>query len=99
MKLQRFQRRGFQFSLTFANGDHIVLDLAPLVGKQVSESHLNTARIDAEWGCLEFCEGAIDIEPLTLYRYALKHGVFKRQGKISEMPPNSSQTNFPLAQK
>ena len=31
---------------------------------------LNTAQLNKDWGCLEFNDGAVDIEPKTLYRYA-----------------------------
>jgi hypothetical protein len=32
---------------------------------------LNTGEIDPEWGCLQFQQGSVDIEPSTLYRYAM----------------------------
>nr|VFJ70999.1 MAG: Protein of unknown function (DUF2442) [Candidatus Kentron sp. FW] len=70
MKLQRFQNTGFQFSLLFADGKTVLADLQPLIGAHVSKEDLASARIDPDWGCLEFCDGAVDIEPATLYRYA-----------------------------
>ena len=39
----------------------------------VFENDLDSARIDAERGCLEFCDGAVDIDPATLYAYAQHH--------------------------
>jgi hypothetical protein len=41
-----------------------------LVGQHVSHDALNTPRIDPEWGCLEFNDGQVDVEPKTLYRFA-----------------------------
>jgi len=37
------------------------------------DSELQTARINKEWGCLEFKDGAVDIEPVTLYKYRNTH--------------------------
>ena len=45
------------------------MDLKTLIGSHVALEALNTARIDTEWGCLEFKNGSVDIEPKTLYRY------------------------------
>jgi len=42
-----------------------------LIGKHVSLDQLNTAHIDPEWGCLEFNAGFVDIEPKTLYQFAM----------------------------
>jgi len=86
MKLQNFQNNGFEFSLIFANGDNIIVNLRDLIGEYVSESDLSSAVIDAEWGCLEFCKGSIDIEPSTLYHYALKNGDFKKQLSEKSLP-------------
>jgi len=41
-----------------------------LIGHYVALDALNSARIDTEWGCLEFNDGKIDIEPKTLYEFA-----------------------------
>ena len=71
MQLKCFRHHHeFQFALTFIDGKHVVLDLAPLIGKHVPLNALNSARIDPEWGCLEFCDGAVDIDPSTLYAYS-----------------------------
>ncbi|MCB2262336.1 MAG: DUF2442 domain-containing protein [Candidatus Thiosymbion ectosymbiont of Robbea hypermnestra] len=70
MKLQSFQNTGFEFSLLFANGEIILVDLQPLIGAYISEEDLVSAQIDPDWGCLEFRNGAIDIDPTTLHRYA-----------------------------
>jgi hypothetical protein len=40
-----------------------------LIGSFITEDALHTARIDPDWGCLEFNHGAADIEPKTLYRF------------------------------
>lgn len=74
IKLESFENSGFNFLLFFANGEMFTVDIHPLVERYVSESDINSARIDPEWGCLEFCNGIVDIDPTTLYRYAAKHG-------------------------
>lgn len=71
MKLSKFERHhGYQFTLYFDNGEVRDVDLQPLLGAYVPEAMLSTARIDPEWGCLELNQGAVDIEPQTLYRFA-----------------------------
>lgn len=66
MKLTYFESRdGYRFLLTFVNGETTESDLTDLVGSYISPESLNTARIDPEWGCLEFNDGKIDIEPKT----------------------------------
>ncbi len=77
IKLENFKNSGFNFLLFFANGEMIDVDLYPLIGKHVSEESLKSARIDCEWGCLEFHNGIVDIDPKTLYNYAIKHGEYK----------------------
>ncbi|MCX7192264.1 MAG: DUF2442 domain-containing protein [Proteobacteria bacterium] len=74
MKLKQFEQQcGYVFGLTFANGEFIEADLAPLIAKHVDASELTSARIDQDWGCLEFNNGAVDIEPNTLYQWAESH--------------------------
>ncbi len=87
MKLKNFKNSGFNFLLFFANGEMINVDLHPLIGEHVSEEALNSARIDCEWGCLEFCNGVADIDPKTLYRYAVKHGEYKPIYRPSDLRP------------
>jgi hypothetical protein len=71
MKLKYFEHyEGYLFLLTFENGEVREADLIDLIGLHVSVDALNTARIDPEWGCLEFNGGKVDIEPKTLYRFA-----------------------------
>ncbi|WP_426992877.1 DUF2442 domain-containing protein [Methylomonas sp. CM2] len=71
MKLKQIEQiEGYRFTLTFENGEIIQADLKALIGSSVAEDALHTARIDPDWGCLEFNRGAADIEPKTLYRYA-----------------------------
>ena len=71
MKLTHFQHQeAYRFVLTFENGEVKEADLQELIGQHVAVDSLPTARIDAEWGCLEFLNGRVDIEPKTLYRYA-----------------------------
>lgn len=70
MKLKNIEHcQGYRFALTFANGVVKEVDLQELIGQHVPLEALDTARIDPEWGCLEFKAGAVDIEPKTLYRY------------------------------
>ena len=71
MKIKHFEHvDGYRFLLTFENGEIKEADLADLIGHHVSLDALNTARIDPEWGCLEFNGGKVDIEPKTLYQFA-----------------------------
>ncbi|GDX83978.1 hypothetical protein LBMAG43_00200 [Methylococcaceae bacterium] len=70
MKLRSFeQQNGYLFKFVFENGEIKEADLKNLIGSYVDLSALNTARIDFEWGCLEFKNGAVDIDSKTLYRY------------------------------
>lgn len=72
MKLIAFERRvGFEFALTFDTGERVTVDLEPLIGNHISTEELSTAEIDPDWGCLQFQEGNVDVEPITLYRYAM----------------------------
>ena len=73
MKLQSFRNTGFQFSLVFENDEVIAVNLRTLISKYVAENDLDSAKMDAEWGCLEFCDGAVDIDPAILYAYAQHH--------------------------
>ncbi|MEY4768709.1 MAG: hypothetical protein RL637_1348 [Pseudomonadota bacterium] len=76
MKLVNFEsQHDYIFMLTFENGEKIEVDLSELIKKHVREKNLNTAQINKEWGCLEFNNGMVDIEPKTLYRYAVKHAL------------------------
>lgn len=71
MKLKHFERHaGYHFLLTFENGEVKEADLADLIAQHVPLDILVTARIDPEWGCLEFNGGRVDIEPKTLYQFA-----------------------------
>jgi hypothetical protein len=65
------QQVGYRFVLTFESGEVRNVDLENLIGHFVDDNTLHTANINAEWGCLEFKGGIIDIEPNTLYQYAL----------------------------
>lgn len=72
MKLRHFEHQeGYHFVLTFENGEIRQADLQDLIGTYVVLDMLSTARINPEWGCLEFDGGRVDIEPKTLYKYAL----------------------------
>ncbi len=76
MKLVEFKHlSNYVFMLTFENGDCKATDLKALLAKYVDENHLTTAQLNKDWGCLEFNQGAVDIDPKTLYRYAAHHEV------------------------
>ncbi len=76
MKLKQFELRSdYIFALTFANDELIETDLAPLLAQHVASGELTSARIDQDWGCLEFKDGAVDIEPHTLYQWAESHNL------------------------
>ncbi len=76
MKLIDFkQRKDYLFILKFINQEEIETDLEQLIGSYVSVDRLNTARLNTEWGCLEFESGMVDIEPKTLYKYAGSHSL------------------------
>ncbi len=66
------QIKDYIFFLKFQNEETKETDLKELIGKYISIENLHTAKINSEWGCLEFLSGAVDIEPKTLYKYAAK---------------------------
>lgn len=70
MKLVNIKHQhGYFFTLTFENGESKEADLSTLIEKYVSPLHLDTAQVNSDWGCLEFDNGRVDIDPKTLYRY------------------------------
>lgn len=70
MKLRDIEQRdGYRFRLVFENGEAWEADLKDLIGQHVPVEALPTARIDPDWGCLEFLDGRADVEPKTLYRF------------------------------
>jgi len=72
MKLQSFEHKNqYTFVLEFADHSRLEADLAPLLAAYVEPSAIQTAQIDPEWGCLMFKDGMVDIEPKTLYKFAL----------------------------
>ncbi len=72
MKLLDFKQiDGYKFFLTFDDGVQKEVDLNELLEEKVELQELNSASIDKDWGCLEFKNGLVDIEPKTLYRYSL----------------------------
>jgi len=69
MKLEKFKiEHDYVFELYFENGIHGIFNLENLIKSKVSKNDLKTARIDKDWGCLEFKDGLVDIEPSTLYK-------------------------------
>ncbi len=70
MKLKHFQHLdAYSFVLTFENNEVVQADLKDLLSNHVSLDELDSARIDPDWGCLEFKNGMVDIEPKTLYQF------------------------------
>lgn len=63
-------KKDYIFTLFFENGESKESDLKELIEKHVSLQQLKTAQINSDWGCLEFNNGMVDIEPKTLYNYA-----------------------------
>lgn len=71
MKLKEIKHQhDYQFSITFANGESGNVNLESLIATHVKLQEVSTAHINSEWGCLEFKNGAVDIEPKTLYQYS-----------------------------
>lgn len=74
MKLKTFeQKHDYEFLFIFENGEQKQSNIKELVAKYLQPDELNTAKINEEWGCLEFKDGAVDIEPNTLYKYCVTH--------------------------
>lgn len=72
MKLKYIEHRdAYRFLLVFENCEAQEADLKELIGDYVSADALNTAHIDDDWGCLEFNNGRVDIEPKTLYQFVM----------------------------
>ncbi|MBN2896606.1 MAG: DUF2442 domain-containing protein [Campylobacterales bacterium] len=70
MKLTDVQLlKGYTMVLVFENAERYETDLQPLLGSKITADEMQTARINNEWGCLEFLSGTVDIEPKTLYRF------------------------------
>ena len=68
MKLKEFKiEHDYVFDLHFEDGTHKVLNLENLIKSKVSKEEIKTAHIDKDWGCLEFNNGLVDINPQTLY--------------------------------
>jgi hypothetical protein len=70
VKLQDFKQiDGYKFFLTFDDGVQKEVDLNELLKEKVTLQELGSASLDKDWGCLEFKNGMVDIEPKTLYKY------------------------------
>jgi len=58
MKLMKFKNKeDYIFDLEFENGMSRHIDISGLIKEKVTQSELKTARIDKDWGCLEFKNG------------------------------------------
>lgn len=73
MKLLSFKiDKDYIFDFNFENGIQKKVDISSLIKSKVAVNELDSAHIDKDWGCLEFKNGLVDIDPLTLYKYVLK---------------------------
>jgi hypothetical protein len=73
MKLLNFKNLGnYNFIFNFENGETKEANLYDLIHSKILPSDLDTAHIDSDWGCLEFKDGFVDIEPNTLYKFVNK---------------------------
>jgi hypothetical protein len=76
MKLINFKNyKNYIFDFTFENSTINKIDISTLIKNKVTLQELKTAHIDKDWGCLEFNNGMIDIEPKTLYNFCFKNNV------------------------
>jgi hypothetical protein len=76
MKLKTFKQKcGYEFIFIFENGEQKHSDIKGLVAQYLKPDELQTATINHEWGCLEFKNGTVDIEPHTLYKYCVAHNL------------------------
>lgn len=74
MKLTDFEiKEKYLFSFTFEDGTQCISDIKDLISSKVTEDEIKTARVDTDWGCLEFKDGLVDIEPKTLYNFSIQH--------------------------
>ena len=79
MKLVKCEHQiAYQFILTFENGETKAADLESLIGGHVALEFVETAHVNQEWGCLEFKAGMVDIEPKTLYKYAMGYSTCEK---------------------
>jgi len=70
MKLIKYKNtNGYNFYFEFANRVKGEVNIQTLIGKYVTNNELSTANLNQEWGCLEFKNGLVDIEPKTLYKF------------------------------
>jgi hypothetical protein len=73
MKLIKFkQYKNYIYDFTFEDFSRKKVDISSLIESKVTISQLSTAHIDKDWGCLEFNDGMVDIEPKTLYNFCIK---------------------------
>ncbi len=70
MRLIKFKIiKDYLFDLYFEDGTKKSVDLYNLIHSKVSKDEIFSAHIDPDWGCLEFNNGFIDIDPKTLYKW------------------------------
>jgi len=70
MKLTNFTREyEYVFTFNFEKGINKTVDISNLIKNKVKKDELETAHLDKDWGCLEFKNGMVDIEPNTLYKF------------------------------
>ncbi len=73
MKLKEFKiKNDYIFNFVFENGIKKIVDISSLIQDKVTKEEVKTAHIDKDWGCLEFNNGMVDIEPKTLYNFTIR---------------------------
>lgn len=73
MKLVNFKQYGnYIFDFTFEDLSKKKVDISELIKSKVTIEELKSAHIDKDWGCLEFNDGMVDIEPKTLYNFCIR---------------------------
>lgn len=76
MKLEKFKIiQDYIFDFYFEDGLHKSSNIEKLLNSKVSKEELKTAHLDKDWGCLEFKDGMVDINPKTLYNYVQVEGL------------------------
>ncbi len=80
MKLKEFKNiDNYVFYLVFENGVHGEVDLKEMISQYVTPQETSSAFLNKEWGCLEFNDHMVDIEPKTLYAFFLKNKIIDKQ--------------------
>ncbi len=75
MQLLKCENLGnYHFSLQFKEENFENINLKNLIASKIKQKALQTASVNSEWGCLEFENGLVDIEPKTLFEFCINQG-------------------------